>query len=209
MSNFSHSLWFHHILLIFSEVKYLITTQQSFKFLPSPPSIIIFLCRPFFTVFWFSCIFYFNFFGTCRNFSSWLAAHEFILTRIFSHYFLGGVIFHILWHPPLATLLLDALPLCSVFLHLHCFVVSYPSCTWILLEMAFECMLHHSSKCNPYPVQSMCIHWLHIANPIILPVHDRTSNFGFCIFPKCDTCTCEFGTIVHKQIPWCRLVFFV
>ena len=91
--------------------------------------------------------------------------------------------------PPLATLLLDALPLHIVFLNLHCFVVSYPYCACFLLELSSEFLLHHASKCIPYPVQSMCINWLHIANPIILPVHDRTSNLGFCILPKCDAFT--------------------
>ena len=108
----------------------------------------------------------------------------------FSHYLLGGVNFPYFLTPPLVTLLLDALPLHSVFLHLHYFVVSYTSWAYFLLELAFECLLHHSSKCNPHPLQSMWIHWLNIVNPIIFPVHGRTSNLGFWIFPKCDACIC-------------------
>ena len=109
----------------------------------------------------------------------------------FSHYFLGGVnSSYFSTPPPLATPPLDALPLHSVFFNLRFFVVSYPSCACFLLDMLSECLLHHASKCSPYPVKSLCIHWLHIVNPIILPVQDRTSNFRFCIFPKCEACTC-------------------
>ena len=57
------------------------TTQQFLNSLPSPPSITICLCRPFFTALGFSSILSLNCFGTCRHFSSWLASHEFILTR--------------------------------------------------------------------------------------------------------------------------------
>ena len=92
--------------------------------------------------------------------------------------------------PPLVTLLLDDLPSHSAFLHLHCFVVSYPCWACFLLELASECLLHHASKCSPYLVQSLWIHWLYIVHPIILPMHDRTRNLGSCIFPKYDACTC-------------------
>ena len=66
--------------------------------------------------------------------------------------------------------------------------------------MASECLPHHASKCSPYPVQSLCIHWLHILHPIILPVHDRTRNLGFCIFPKCDACTCPSYCVSFPHI---------
>ena len=110
----------------------------------------------------------------------------------------------------LATLLLDALPLHSVFLHLHCFDVSCPSCACFLLDLISECLLHHASKCSPYPVQSLCIYWLHIVHPILLPVHDRTRNLGFFIFPKCDTCTCpsyhvSFPHILASPLFCCQL----
>ena len=109
----------------------------------------------------------------------------------FLHYFLGRVNFPYFPTPhPLVTLLLDALPLHSVFLHIHCFFVSYPSCDCLLLDLASQCLLHHASKCSPYPVQSMCINWLHIVNPIILPVYYRMKILDFCIFPKCYACTC-------------------
>ena len=198
MSPFFNSILFHNILVIVSEVQYSQQHNNFFNFLPSPSSIIIFLCRPFFTVFWFSSIFSFNWFGTCRHFSSWLAAHEFILTRVFPHYFLGGVNFPYFLTPPLATLLLDALPIHRFFLNLHYFVVSYPYCAYFLLQLEFECLLHQASKFNPYPVQSLFIHWLHIVNPILLPMHDRTRNLGFCIFPKCDTSTCPY---CHVRLP--------
>ena len=149
------------------------------NFLPSPPSIIFGLCRPFFSVLLFSCMFSFDFVGTRRHLSSWLASHEFILACVFPHYFLGGVILPYFLTFPLATLLLDALPLHIVFWYIHCSAVSYPSCACFLLELASECLLHHASKFIPYSVQSLCIHWLHIFHPIILPVHDRTSNLGF------------------------------
>ena len=84
-----------------------------------------------------------------------------------------------------ATIPLDALPFNSIFRHLHCFAVSSPSCAFFLLYMASECLMHHASKCSPYPVTSLCIHWLNIVHPIIFTVHDRTSNLDFCIFPKC------------------------
>ena len=113
------------------------------------------------------------------------------LTRIFPHYFLGGVKFSYFLTLPLAMLLLHALPLHIVFLHIHYIFVSYPSCAYFLLELKFECLLYHASKCNIYPVQSLCINWLHNVNPILLPVHDRTRNLGFCILPKCDACTCK------------------
>ena len=112
--------------------------------------------------------------------------------------------------PPLGILLLDALPLHSVFLHLHYFFVSYPYWAYFLLDLAFECLLHHASKCNPYPVQSLCIHWMHIVNPILLSVHDRTSNLGFYIFLKCDACTCpschvSFPHILANLLLFCLL----
>ena len=91
--------------------------------------------------------------------------------------------FSIFSNPPtLVTLLLYALPLHSIFWHLHFLSVSSPSCACFLLELASECLLHHAFKCSLYPVQSLCIHWLHIVHPILLPVHDRTSNldFRFC-----------------------------
>ena len=112
------------------------------------------------------------------------------MTRVFPNYFFWRENFPYFLTPPLATLLLDSLPLHSVFFRLHCFVVSYPSSACFLLEMEFECLLQHATKWNPYLVQSLCIHWLHIVNPIILHVHDKTSNLGFWIFPKCDACTC-------------------
>ena len=118
----------------------------------------------------------------------------------FSTLNLGGVKFSYFLTPPLETLLLDALPLHSVFFHLHCFFVSYPYCDCFLLELAFECLLRHASKWNPYLVQSLCIHWLHIVNPILLPVHDKTSNLGFCIFPKRDACTCPSYNVSFPHI---------
>ena len=113
---------------------------------------------------------------------------------------LAGQCFHILHPPPLATILLNALPLHSVFWHIHCFAVSYPSFSFFLLDLASECLLHHASKCSPYPVQSLCIHWLHIVHPIILPVHDRTSNLGFRMLPKCDACTCPYYRVSFPHI---------
>ena len=126
----------------------------------------------------------------------------------FPHYFLGGVNFTYFLTPPLAALLLYALPLHSVFLHLQYFVVSYPYCAYFLLDMEFECLLHHASKCNPYPVQSLCIHWQHIVNPIILPLHDRMSNLCFCILPKCDACTCPSFHVIFPHILSNILLFF-
>ena len=79
-----------------------------FNFLPLPPSITIGLCIPLLPVFLFTCIFSSGFVGTHRHFSSWLAAHDFILTHVFPHYFLGGLIVPYSLTPPPATLLLDA-----------------------------------------------------------------------------------------------------
>ena len=108
--------------------------------------------------------------------------------------------FSIFSETPLATLLLDDLPLHSVFWNLNCFAVSYPSCTCFLLELASECLLHHASKYSPYPVQSLCTHWLHIVHPILLPLHDRASNLGFCILPKYDACTCPSYRVSFPHI---------
>ena len=154
-----------------------------------PLSITIGICRPLFTLFLFSCIFSSDFVGPRCHFSSWLDAHEYIPTRVFPHYLLVGVIVTYFLIPHLVMLLIDALPLHSVFWHLHYFAVSSPSCACFIMDLASECLLHHASKCISYSVQSLCIHWLHIVHPIILPVHDRTRNLGFCIFPKCGACT--------------------
>ena len=118
----------------------------------------------------------------------------------FSHYFLGGVNFPYFLTSPLVTLLIYALPLHSVFLHLHCFVVIYPSCAFFLMELAPQFLLHHVSNCSPYPVQALCIHWLHIVNPTILPLRDRTSNLGVSIVPKCDACTCPSYHVIFPHI---------
>ena len=91
---------------------------------------------------------------------------------------------------PPATLPLDTLTFHTVFLYLHYFSVISPSCAYFLLDLASECLLHHASKCSLYLVQSLCIHSLHIVNPILLTVHDRTINLGFFILPKCDACSC-------------------
>ena len=91
----------------------------------------------------------------------------------------------------LATLLLDALPLHRLFWHLHCFAVSYPCWACFLLDISSKCLLHHAPKCSPYPVQSMCIHWLNIVHPIIFPVHEITSNLGFWIFQN----------VMHAHVP--------
>ena len=134
--------------------------------------------------------FFFCFFCTRRHFSSWLDAHKFILTRIFSTLppWRGNCsIFSDT--PPLATLLRDALLFHSVFRSLQCLFFSYPSCAWFLLDLSSECLLHYVTKCTPYPMPSLCIHLLHTVNPILLPVHDRTRNLGSCIFPGCDACT--------------------
>ena len=87
--------------------------------------------------------------GKRRHLSFWLDAHEFILTRVFPHYFLGGLIIPYYPTPFPATLLLDALPFHSVFWHLHCSDVSSPSCACFLLDLESECLLHHASKCIP------------------------------------------------------------
>ena len=60
--------------------------------------------------------------------------------------------------------------------------------------------MHHASKCSPYPVQSRCIHWLHIVRPILFPVHNRTSNLGFWICPKCVSCTCPSYRVSFPHI---------
>ena len=88
----------------------------------------------------------------------------------------------------------------SYFLHIHCFVVSYPYCACSLLDLASECLLHHASKCSPYLVKSLCIHWPHIVHPIILPVHDRISNLGFCILTKFDAFTCLSYRLIFPHI---------
>ena len=170
------------------------------NFLYFPPSIAIGLCRLFFVVFLFSCIFSFDFVGKRRHLSSWLAAHEFIMTHVFPHYFLGRVIVPYLLTPPLETLLLRPLPLYSVFWHIHFFFVSSPYCACFLMDMAYGCLVHHASKYSPYPVQSMCIHWLHILNPIIFPVHDITINLVFWILPKCGACTCPSYRVSFPHI---------
>ena len=162
-----------------------------FNLLPFHPYIIIGLCRPFLTVFLFSYIFSSDFFGLRRHLSTLRTIHEFILTCVFPHYFPGGVIFPYFLTLPLATLLLDALPLHSVFLLIHCFAVSSPSCAFFLMVLASECLLHHASKFSPHPVQSLYIHWMHILHPILLPVHDRTINLGFCIFQN----------LMHAHVP--------
>ena len=99
--------------------------------------------------------------------------------------------FSIFYNTPLETLLLDALTLHSPVWNLHYFAVSSPSCACFLLDLAYEYLLHHASKFSPYPVQSLCIHWMHIVHTIILPLHDRTINLCFYIFPKCGACTCS------------------
>ena len=199
MSYFLHYLWFHHFILILYGVQY---SQQHNNFLTSylllnPLSFVSvdpFLMSSDFLVF--SLLIFLE--------HTAIFLHSLLFTSLFwpvffTHYFLGGVTFTYFLTPlPLETLLLDALPLHIVFLHLHCFVVSYLSCACFILELAFECLLHHASKCNPYSVQSLCIHWLHIVNPIILPMNDRKSNFCFCIFPKCDACTCPY---YHVSFP--------
>ena len=98
------------------------------------------------------------------------------------HYFLDRVIEPHSPTPPPATLPLDALPFHSIFWHLHCFAVSYPSCACFLLEVAPECLLRHASKCILYPVLAMCIHFLHTAHTFLLLVHGIMSNLGhaFC-----------------------------
>ena len=171
-----------------------------FNFLPSPPSITIGLCIPLFNLFFFHCIFSSDFFGTRRHLFSWLTTHEFILTHVIPHYFLGGLIVPHFPTPPLTTLPLDALPIHSVFWHIHCFAISSPSCNCFLLELASECLLLHASKCSPYPVPSLCIHWLNILHPILLPVHYRTINLGFCIFSKCVACTCLSYCVIFPHI---------
>ena len=66
------------------------TTQQfSTSYLLLHPFSFVYV-YPFLMSSIFFCIFSFNFvFCTCRHFSSQLAAHEFTLTRVFLHYFLG------------------------------------------------------------------------------------------------------------------------
>ena len=68
-----------------------------------------------------------------------------------------------------------------------------------MVQQTFICQ-HHASKCSPHPVQSIYIHWLHILHPILLPVHDRTRNLGFCIFLKCDACTCPSYRVSFPHI---------
>ena len=161
-----------------------------FNFLHLPTSITIGISIPLLTLFSFTLIFSSGFVGTRCHFSSWLAAHEFILTLIFPHYFLEGLIVPYFPTPPPATLLLDALPFHIVFWDIHCLSVSSPYYDCFLLELAYEFLLHHASKCILYPVPSLCIHLLHTANTIILPVHYSTSNLGSWIFPRCGECTC-------------------
>ena len=108
---------------------------------------------------------------------------------LFPYYFLG-VFFSYSPTSPTKTILLDAFPFHNVFWDIHCFAVSSPSFYCFLLELVSEFILHHASKCSPYPVPSLCIHWLHIVHPIILPVYYITSNLGSSIFPKCGACTC-------------------
>ena len=161
------------------------------KFLPFPPSIIIGIRRPFFTVFLFPAFSPLILLAHATIYLHGLLPTSLFWPVFFPHYFLGGVIVPYFLTPPLATLLIYALPLHSVFWHLHCFAVSSPYCTCFLLELSSECLLHHASKCSPYPVQSLCIHWLHIVHPIILSVHNRTSNLGFYIFQN----------VVHAYVP--------
>ena len=156
------------IIFSFFPLMFNILNNTTFFNFLLPPSIKICVCRPFFTLFLFSYILSSDFVCTRRNFSSWPAAHEFILTRVFTHHFLGGQFFHILQYPPPpqpTMLLLDALYFHRVFQNLHCFAVSSPSCDWFLLELSSECLPHHASKCSPYPVPSLCIHFLHTLNP--------------------------------------------
>ena len=171
-----------------------------FNFLPSPPSIIIGLFRPFLTVFLFSCTFFlifwhmppFLFMASCPRVYSVPCYSTLLPCRgNFSMFF---------YTPPLSTLQLDALTLHIVFWHLHCFAVSYPACGYFLLELVSECLMHHASKCIPYLLQSLCIHWLHIVHQIILPVHDITSNLGFFIFPKCDACEFPSYRVIFPHI---------
>ena len=109
----------------------------------------------------------------------------------FPQYFLGGVSFSYFLTPPLATIRLYAMPLHRVFLHLHCFVLSYPYYACFLLELAFECLMHHASKFNPYPVQSLCIHWLHIVNPI----------FCLCTIEREIWVSSFFQNVMHAHVP--------
>ena len=112
----------------------------------------------------------------------------------------GGLIVSFSPPPPPATLLLDALHFHSVVWNPHCLDLSYPSCACFLLELASEYLLHHASKCSPYPVPSLCIHLMHTVNPIILPVHGRTSNSGSWIFPGCGACTCPSYRVSFPHI---------
>ena len=122
------------------------------NFLPSPPSIIICLCRPFFTAFWFSFIFCFNVFGTCRHFSFWFAAHELILTSVFPHYLPGGVMFHIFWHLPLQrSYYMPCLSIAS-------FCISIVLLSVIHLALASYCSWHLNVWCTmpPNVIHSLC-----------------------------------------------------
>ena len=116
------------------------------------------------------------------------------------HYFLGKVIVPYSPTPFPATLPLDALTLHIVVWHIHCISVSPPSCACLLLETAPECLLHHASKCIPYPMLVLCIHFLHTAHPFILTLHGKKSNLGSCIFPGCGACTCFFSLVSWPNI---------
>ena len=109
-------------------------TQHFLNFLPLHPSIIIGLCRTFFTVVLLTCMSYFDFVCTRHHFSSWLAAHDLIQARVSSALLPWRVNSSIFSDPPpLATLVIDAFPLHSVFLHLRWFAVSSPSCDFFLM----------------------------------------------------------------------------
>ena len=59
-----------------------LTTQPFLKILPSPPSINIVICRPLLYLSLCTCTFSSGLVVTRPHFSSWLAAHEFIFSRI-------------------------------------------------------------------------------------------------------------------------------
>ena len=95
--------------------------------------------------------------------------------------------------PPLCEMIqLGVLPFHSVVRHLHCHAVRSPSCDFYLLEKAPKFRLPHASKCSPYPVLSLCIHFTHTVHLFPLLVHGRKRNLGSFIFPGCGPCTCLF-----------------
>ena len=149
-----------------------------------PTSINIGICRPLLSLLLCTCIFSSVFLAHAATSPHGLLPTSLFFHVFLPHFFLGGAIVPYYPPPPPATLPLAALPFRSVVWHFYCLAVSYPSCACFLLETAPERLLYHDSKCGPYPLLALCIHFLHTVHTFILLVHGRNINLSSCIFSK-------------------------